>query len=88
MSERRSAGTSQTHSDTSRGSGVEAELAINTASYARSSSLSGGVGSAGAGTGRSWRGVKIHPVFSLGLVASAPPASKEARVNNVMRNYT
>jgi hypothetical protein len=27
-------------------------------------------------------------VSSLGLVASTPPASKEARMNNVVRNYT
>jgi hypothetical protein len=27
-------------------------------------------------------------VSSLGLVASTPPASKEARMNNVPRNYT
>jgi hypothetical protein len=26
-------------------------------------------------------------VTSLGLVASTPPASKEARMNNVLRNY-
>ena len=32
--------------------------------------------------------VELHPVTSLGLVASTPPASKEARMNNVLRNYT
>jgi hypothetical protein len=32
--------------------------------------------------------VELHPVPSLGLVASTPPASKEARMNNVMRNYS
>jgi hypothetical protein len=32
--------------------------------------------------------VQLHPVPSLGLVASTPPASREARMNNVLRNYT
>jgi len=33
--------------------------------------------------------VKVHPVFSLGLeVSITPPASKEARMNNVLRNYS
>jgi hypothetical protein len=31
--------------------------------------------------------VKLHPVSSLGLWALTPPASKEARMNNVLRNY-
>jgi hypothetical protein len=32
--------------------------------------------------------VVVHPVSSLIWVASAPPAFKEARMNNVLRNYT
>ncbi len=32
--------------------------------------------------------VEPHPVTSLVWVASTPPASKEARMNNVLRNYT
>jgi hypothetical protein len=32
--------------------------------------------------------VESHPVTSLGLVASTLPASKEARMNNVPRNYS
>jgi hypothetical protein len=31
--------------------------------------------------------VDLHPVSSLSVVASAPPAFKEARMNNVVRNY-
>jgi DNA polymerase III psi subunit len=31
--------------------------------------------------------VNLHPVISLVLVASTPPASKETRMNNVLRNY-
>jgi hypothetical protein len=31
--------------------------------------------------------VQLHPVSSLIWVASAPPAFKEARMNNVVRNY-
>jgi hypothetical protein len=31
--------------------------------------------------------VEVHPVLSLVWVASAPSASKEARMNNVLRNY-
>jgi len=32
--------------------------------------------------------VKLHPVFSLDWVSVLqPPASKEARMNNVVRNY-
>jgi hypothetical protein len=37
-----------------------------------------------AGTGIT---VQLHPVSSLIWVASAPPAFKEARMNNVVRNY-
>ena len=32
--------------------------------------------------------VKLHPVSSSELSCSTPPASKEARMNNVLRNYT
>ena len=32
--------------------------------------------------------VQLHPAPSLELVASTPPASKEARMNNLLRNYT
>jgi hypothetical protein len=32
--------------------------------------------------------VNLHPVISLVLVASTPPASKETRMNNVLRNYS
>jgi hypothetical protein len=32
--------------------------------------------------------VQLHPVSSLELVASTPPASREARMNNVLRNYS
>ncbi len=32
--------------------------------------------------------VQLHPVSSLLLGGSAPPAFKEARMNNVVRNYT
>lgn len=32
--------------------------------------------------------VELHPVSSLNLGGSAPPAFKEARMNNVVRNYT
>jgi len=31
--------------------------------------------------------VQLHPAPSLELVASTPPASKEARMNNLLRNY-
>jgi hypothetical protein len=30
--------------------------------------------------------VQLHPVLSLGLGLRQPPASKEARMNNVLRN--
>jgi hypothetical protein len=32
--------------------------------------------------------VESHPVTSLGLRLLTPPASKEARMNNVLRNYS
>jgi len=31
--------------------------------------------------------VDLHPVSSLNLGGSTPPAFKEARMNNVLRNY-
>jgi len=32
--------------------------------------------------------VEPHPVSSLDWVASTPPAFKETRMNNVVRNYS
>src|SRR5215210_7468467 len=32
--------------------------------------------------------VELHPVPSLWLVASTPPASEEARMTNAVRNYS
>jgi hypothetical protein len=32
--------------------------------------------------------VQLHPVSSLGLGLQQPPASKEDRMNNVLRNYS
>jgi len=32
--------------------------------------------------------VNLHPVTSLGLGLQQPPASKEARMNNLLRNYS
>jgi hypothetical protein len=32
--------------------------------------------------------VELHPVFLLGSGASTPPASKEGRMNNGVRNYS
>jgi hypothetical protein len=31
--------------------------------------------------------VQLHPDLLLGAGGSTPPASKEARMNNVLRNY-
>jgi hypothetical protein len=35
-----------------------------------------------------WRRAALHPVSSLVLGALIPPAFKEARMKNVLRNYT